>query len=127
MKRCLKGFGIKEKSNVDKVEELICSQEDLPGSQYSMRYCLSLRYFEIICAKSIAKKNKLKTFKRVSTPQISEGCRKRRLQRASNLMNRFSSRFALARLVSHNEKDFKLQCLDGILLCALFLSLLLYK
>ena len=97
MKRFLKGF-IEEKSEVE-VEELICLQEDLPCSHYFVRDIAS--HLDILksSVQRNAKRNKLKAFKRVSATQMSEGCRKRRLQRVANPMNRFSSRFTLVRLV----------------------------
>lgn len=96
-------------SNAEEVEELICSQEDLPGSHYSVREIASHLDISKSSVQRIVKRKKLKAFKRVSTPQMNQGCRKRRQQRASNLANRFSSRFTIARLVFQDEKDFTLQ------------------
>ena len=56
----------------------------------------------------MVKKKGYRAYKRLSTPQMTTGCRKRRLERSASLAKRFSEH-SLRRLVFQDEKDFSLQ------------------
>ena len=94
--------------NENEVEELICSQEDEPGTHFSIREIAPHLEASKSSVHRMAKKRKLNSFKRVSTPQLTDGCRGRRLERSSALLNRFSV-YSLPRLAFQDEKDFSLQ------------------
>lgn len=108
----LKGSGrpitASTEANEEECEELICSQEDEPGTHYSIREIAPHLEVGKSTVHRMSKKRKLNSFKRVSTPQMNEGCRMRRALRASNLLSRFSVH-SLPRLAFQDEKDFTIQ------------------
>ena len=92
----------------EECEELICSQEDRPGTHFSVREIARQVNVSKSSIHRIVKKKNLHAFKRISTPQMNNNCRKRRKERTSNLLQRFSE-YSLPRLVFQDEKDFSLQ------------------
>ena len=90
------------------VEELICSQEEEPGTHYSA--CEIAHHLEISrsSVQRMVQKEKIKNFKRITTPQLDNGCRKRRVDRCVNLVERFTVHH-LPRLAFQDEKVFTLQ------------------
>jgi transposase len=95
-------------SNTEEVEELIQSQEEEPGTHFSIREIAPHLEISKSSVHRIKKKSKINWFKRVSTPQMNSGCRERRVERSINLLNRFSPH-SLPRLAFQDEKDFTLQ------------------
>ena len=60
----------------------------------------------------MGKRQKLISYRRVSTPQINQDHRMRRVEQASNLLNRFSVH-SPPRLAFQNENDFIVYtCMD---------------
>ena len=94
--------------NADLVEEPICSQEEQPGSHSSLRQIAPQLSIGTTSVLRIVRKRKLRCYKRMRTPQLTDGCRKRRTERAAKLSRRFTVH-SLPRLVFQDEKDFTLQ------------------
>lgn len=94
--------------NGELVEELICSQEEEPGSHNSIRQIPPQLSIGRSSVHRLVKKRNLHCYKRMRTPQLTEGCRKRRAERAKKLSRRFTIH-SLPRLVFQDEKDFTLQ------------------
>ena len=88
--------------NASIFEELVCSQEDEPGTPNSIRQIaprMSISKSSVHC---LVKKKNLHCSKRLKTPQMNSACCKRKL------LQRFSIH-SLPRLVFQDEKYFSLQ------------------
>ena len=94
--------------NASIFEELVCSQEDEPGTHNSIRQIASRISISKSSVHRLVKKKNLHCYKRLKTPQMNSACRKRRAERAGRLLQRFSIH-SLPRLVFQDEKDFSLQ------------------
>ena len=94
--------------NASIFEELVCSQEDEPGTRNSSRKIAPLISISKSSVHCLVKKNNLHCYKRLKTPQMNSACRKRRAERAGKLLQHFSI-YSLPRLVFQNEKDFSIQ------------------
>ena len=94
--------------NEEMVEELVCSQEEEPGTHNSIRKIAPQLSIGRSSVHRLIKKKKLNCFKRLKTPQLNTACRERRAERARKLLERFSVH-SLPRLVFQDEKDFSLQ------------------
>ena len=94
--------------NGDLVEELICSQEENHGTHSSARKIAPQISISRSSVQRLVVKRKLRCYKRMKTPQLNDGCRKRRTERASKLFRRFTVH-SIPRLVFQDEKDFTLQ------------------
>ena len=94
------------------MEELICSQEDQPGEHYSYREIADALPASKSSVQRMVKRKGYRAYKRLSTPQMSKGCRKRSLERSASLADRFSEN-SLRRLIFQDEKDFSLQVLTN--------------
>ena len=89
-------------------EELICSQEDEPGTHNSIRQITPRISINKLSVHRLVKKKNLHRYKRLKTPQMNSACRKRRAERAGKLLQCFSIH-SLPGLVFQDEKDFSLQ------------------
>ena len=89
------------------IEELVCLQEEphshlAPISEQTVISRTSIR--------RMVKRKNLRQFKRLKTPQMSEGTRKRRETRAGSLREKFESiSRMIEKTVWHDEKDFTLE------------------
>ena len=57
----------------------------------------------------MVKKNGWKQYKRIKTPRMSEGTKKRRTERAGALTEKFSNKRSVEKYVWQDEKDFTLE------------------
>ena len=73
------------------VEQLICSQEDQPGTHLSPREIQKHTGIDRSAVRRMVKRNGYKQFKRLKTPRMSEATRVRRTERAEALAERFGS------------------------------------
>ena len=64
--------------NTDLTEELICSLEDAPYTNLAPRKIAEQTGISRSSITRIIKKRNFRQFKRVKTPQMSDGCRNRR-------------------------------------------------
>ena len=95
--------------NADECEELAQSQDAEPGTHFTIREIADHQdVSKSSVHRMIKHKKKLKSFSRISTPQMTAGCRQRRTTRAGNLCKRFTKHH-LPRLAFQDEKDFSLQ------------------
>ena len=95
--------------NEEIVEQLICSQEESPRSHMSP---MQIERHTAIKKSSIArmvKKNGWKQYKRIKTPRMSEGIKKRRKKRVGALAERFSNKRSVKKCVWQDEKVFTLE------------------
>ena len=97
------------KENVEIVEQLICSQEDSPGTHMSPREIERNTGIKRSSVVRMIKKNGWKQYKRMKTPRMTEGTKKRRTERAGALAERFSSKRSIEKCVWQDEKDFTLE------------------
>ena len=94
--------------NASIFEELVCSQEDEPGTHNSIRQItpqISISKSSVHC---LVKKKNLHCYKRLKTPQMNSACHKRRAELAGKLLQNFSIH-SLPWLMFQDEKDFSLQ------------------
>ena len=94
--------------NTSIFEELVCWQEDKPGTHNSIRQIAPRISISKSSVHRLVKKKNLHCYKRLKTPQMNSACRKRRARRAGKLLQRFSIH-SLPRLVFQDERDFSLQ------------------
>lgn len=98
------------KENEEAVEELICSQEDEPGTHQSPRNIAEHLEISHSSVRRIIEKKGINQFKRVKTPQMNEGTRIRRIERAAGLIEKFKNNpRMIERAVFQDESDFPLQ------------------
>ena len=90
------------------VEELICSQEEAPGTHKSPREIEKITGIKRTSVRRMVKRNGWKQYKRIKTPRMSEGTKQRRTERAGALAERFSSKRSIEKIVFQDEKDFTL-------------------
>ena len=104
-----KGRAVTEttEENASIFEELVCSQEDEPGTHNSIRQIAPRISISKSSVHRLVKKKNLHCYKRLKTPQINSACHKRRAERVGKLLQRFSSH-SLPRLVFQDE-EFPLQ------------------
>ena len=91
------------------VEQLICSQEESPGSHKSPREIERQTGIKRSSVRRMVKRNGWKQFKRIKTPRMSEGTKKRRTERSDALAERFSHRRNVEKCVFQDERDFTLE------------------
>ena len=92
------------------IEDLICSQEEKPGSHMSPREIEKHTSISRSSVRRVVKKKGLRQFKRLNTPRMSEGTKERRSERAGTLAERFRKDSRIVeRLVLQDEKDFTLE------------------
>ena len=95
--------------NEEIVKQLICSQEESPGTHMSPRKIerhTGIKRSSII---RMVKKNGWKQYKHIKTLQMSEGTKKQRTERAGALAERFSNKRSVEKCVWQDEKDFTLE------------------
>ena len=73
----------KTAENEEIVEDLICSQEESPGSHMSPREIEKHTGISRSSVRRMVKRKGLKQFKRLKTQRMSEGTRKRRTESAA--------------------------------------------
>ena len=78
--------------NEEIVEQLICSQEESPGTQMSPREIERHTGIKRSSFVRMVKKNGWEHYKRIKTPRMSERTKKRRTERAGALAERFSNK-----------------------------------
>ena len=92
------------------VEEMICSQEDEPGTHVTPRNIATELQISHTSVRRIVKDKGYSQFKRLKTPQMNDATRKRRVDRAAGLVQKFKSNPRLIeRAVFQDESDFPLQ------------------
>ena len=94
--------------NEEIVEQLICSQEDSPGTHKSPREIEKITGIKRTSVRRMVKRNGWKQYKRIKTPRVSEGTKKRRTERSGALAERFSHKRSVEKCVFQDEKDFTL-------------------
>lgn len=94
--------------NENLVEQLICSQEDNPGSHMSPREIEKHTGINRSVVRRIVKSRGLRQFKRLKTPMMSAGTKERRTTRAGLLAERFGKNRMIEKCVFQDEKDFTL-------------------
>ena len=85
-------------------EELVCLQEDEPGTHNSIRQIAPRISISKSSVHRLVKKKNLHCYKRLKTPQMNSACRKRRAERAGKLLQ-LSSIHSLPRLVFQDERE----------------------
>ena len=76
--------------NASIFEELVCSQEDEPGTHNSIRQIAPWISISKSSVHHLVKKKNLHRYKRLKTPQMNSACRKIRAEQAEKLLQRFS-------------------------------------
>ena len=98
------------KENEEAIEKLICSQEDEPGTHLSLRNIAKHLEISHTSVRNIIEKKGINQFKRVRTPQMNEGTRKRRVERADGLFEKFKTNpRMIERAVFQDKSDFPLE------------------
>ena len=75
--------------NASIFEELVCSQEDEPGTHNSIRQIAPRLSISKSSVHRLVKKRNLHCYKRLKPPKINSEYRKRRTERAGKLLQRF--------------------------------------
>eukprot|EP00111_Clytia_hemisphaerica_P015309 TCONS_00045177-protein len=91
--------------NEEIVEQLICSQEESPGE---IEKITGIKRSSV---RRTVKRNGWKQYKRIKTPRVTEGTKKRRTERSGALAERFSHKRSVEKCVFQDEKDFTLDVL----------------
>ena len=95
--------------NQEDVDELICSQEE-PGSHTRPQTIADDLGVSYTSVQRMVKRSKINNFKRVQTPQMDDGARGRRVNRAVGLSKKFGKNpRMIERAVFKDESDFPLQ------------------
>ena len=98
------------KRRTELVEELICSQEDFPGTQKSPRKIVRNVGISTSSVIRLVKRRKINQFKRMKTPNMNNGKRDRTITRSGNLAERFDRNPRLVEKFAYqDEKDFMLE------------------
>ena len=95
--------------NEEIVEQLICSQEESPGTHMSPRETERHTGIKRPSIVRMVKNNGWKQYKWIKTSRMSEGTKKRRTERAGALAERFSNKMSVEKCVWQDEKDFTLE------------------
>lgn len=94
--------------NIDTVEQLLCSQENKPGTSKSTRQAALQLGISQGSVRNIAKKDLgLKSFKRVSAQVITDATKKKRLERCTAMLRRLTAT-KCRRVFFTDEKTFYL-------------------
>ena len=100
---------VSTEENQELVEDLICSQEEQPHSHQAPRKIEETTGISRTSVRRIVKSKKISPFKRVKTPQMNGGTRKRRADRAGALADRYAqNKRMIEKTVWQDEKDFPL-------------------
>lgn len=96
--------------NQDFVEELICSQEDNPGTHVTPNKIAKILKISDRSVRRMVKSKGIRQFKRLKAPSMNETTRTRRVERAETLYAKFSRNpRMIERAVFQDECDFPLQ------------------
>ena len=94
------------------ISELICSQEDKPGTHLSPREIEKCTVIKRSSVVRMVKKNGYQQYKRLKTPRVTAATKQRRAERATALAEKFGkSKRSIERCVWQDEKDFTLEVL----------------
>ena len=94
--------------NASIFEELVCSQEDEPGTHNSIREITPRISISKSSVHRLVKKKNLYCYKGLKTHQMNSACRNRRAELAGKLLQRFPI-YSLPQLVFQDEEDFYLE------------------
>lgn len=94
--------------NTARVEEMICSQEDDPGTHKSLREIASEMHVSHTSVSKMAKSVGLKSFKRMRVSRRDQNVRNKRKTRCRRLNDRYSTA-DVKRIIFTDEKDFTLE------------------
>ena len=97
---------ITNEENENLIENLICSQEDNPGSHMSPREVEKNTGISHTSARRMIKRRGLKQFRRLKTTMMSSGTQERQIKRARALVDRFRKSRFVEKCVWQDEKDF---------------------
>ena len=96
--------------NAELVEEIVCSQEEFPGTHKSLREIARNVGISRSSVRRLVKRRKISQFKRMETPQMNNGTGIRRTIRLRNLAERFNRNPTLVeKFAIYDEKDFMLE------------------
>ena len=96
--------------NAELVEELICSQEDFPGTHKSPREIVRNVGISRSSVRRLVKRRKINQFERMKTPHMNNGAIARRAMRSGNLAECFDCNpRVVKKFVCQDEKDFTLE------------------
>ena len=85
--------------NEEPVGDLICSQEENPGTHLSPREIEKITGISRTSMRRMVKRRRLKQFKRVKTPRTGSATQQRRTGRAGALAEKFSKKRSIERCV----------------------------
>jgi hypothetical protein len=95
------------RQNIERVKELICSQEDDPHNHKSPREIERETGIPRSSVRRIVKQDlQLKTYKRVIGQTLNENCKLKRLQRSRQLLERFPNERSIKSIWFTDEKSF---------------------
>ena len=92
--------------NEELVGDLICSQEENPGTHLSPREIEKVTGISRTSVRRMVKRRGLKQFKRVKTARMSSAPQQRQTEQAGALTEKFSKKRSMERCVWQDEKDF---------------------
>ena len=96
-------ISVTTEENENLVEQLICSQEESPGTHKSPREIEKITGIKRTLIRRMVKRNGWKQYKRIKTPRMSEGTKQN--EKSWCLKERFSHKRSIEKIV---EKDFTL-------------------
>ena len=95
--------------NTDLIEELSCSQEEVPHTLLEPRKIAKQTGISRSSIRRMIKRRNLRQFKRVKTHEINDGCRNRKYARALTLTEKFENNTRMIeKTIWQDEKDFTL-------------------
>ena len=92
------------------IENLICLQEDNPGSHMSPREVETNTGVSCTSVRQIIKRSGLKQFKRLKTTRTSLDTQERRTKRFEALTDRFRNSCSVEKSVRQDDKDLTFGC-----------------
>ena len=92
-------FTVTTEENEELAGDLICSQEQNPGTHMSPREIEKFTGISKTSVRSMVKRRGLKQLKRVKTPRMSSATQQRRTERAGALAQKFSAKRSIERCV----------------------------
>lgn len=98
---------VRTQTNIELVRELICSQEDAPGTHKSPREISRETGISHMSVVRIARHDlQLKTFKRISAQKLNVDCKAKRVNRCQQLLQRFPNDRSVRSVWFTDEKIF---------------------
>ena len=96
--------------NQEAVQEMICSQEDSPGTHVTPNNIAKILKVSDRSVRRMVRSKGIRQFKRLKAPSVNESTRGRRVERAETLYEKFSRNPRMVeRAVFQDECDFPLQ------------------